>query len=189
MRITDISKFVKDYVHEISATEYRDAWLVLIYLEQRLRLKTADVKKLGPVTVNVKLETYNWSVEHIVLGGRVSSFPVGFSSDEKIPIISYGPLARLIVAHYHGKYHRDIDTIVSIVRHDVWVIKARKLASELDIRCRICLERRRKFAGQVMGQLPSFKSDIQPAWSTVHMDLFGPILIRDNCIKKGPSIP
>ena len=30
-------------VPEVSAAEYRDAWLVLVYLEQRSRLKMSDV--------------------------------------------------------------------------------------------------------------------------------------------------
>ena len=90
MGITDISQFVKNYVPEISATEYRNAWLVLIYLEQQLRLKATDIKKLCPVKVHVTLATYNRSVEHVVMAGRVSSFPVGFSSDENIPLHKLG---------------------------------------------------------------------------------------------------
>ena len=39
-----------------------------------------------------------------------------------------------------------------------------------------------------MGELPAFRSNVMPAWSAVNMDLFGPILIRDDCVKKGPRI-
>ena len=60
--------------------------MVLVYLEQRSRLKMSDVKKLVPVKVQIQLSTYRWSVEHVILGGRVSSFPVGFRLDERIPI-------------------------------------------------------------------------------------------------------
>ena len=59
-------------------------------------LKEKDVKKLVPAKIQVSLATYIWSVEHVVIGGRVSSFPVSFWGDEKIPIIPYGPLGRLI---------------------------------------------------------------------------------------------
>ena len=118
----------------------------------------------------------------------MSSFPVGFRLDERIPIIPYGPLAKLIVSYYHSKFHRDIDTVVAITRQDAWVVRARRIASEIDHKCRICLERRQKVAGQVMGQLPEFKTDIQPAWSSVNMDLFGPFFIKDDCVKKGPRV-
>ena len=90
--------------------------------------------------------------------------------------------------YYHEKYHRDIDTVVSFVRHDVWVVRARKLAAYIDRICRVCLEKRKLVAGQVMGQAPDFKSVIQPAWSSVNMDLFGPMLIKDECVKKGPRV-
>ena len=39
-----------------------------------------------------------------------------------------------------------------------------------------------------MGELPSFRSNIMPAWYAVNMDLFGPMTIRDDCVKKGPRI-
>ena len=182
----DIKKFVKEKVPEVSASEYNDAWLVIISLEQNLRLKEKDVKKLVPAKISVKLATYNWTVQQVVLGGRVSNFPLGFGCDEKIPIIPYGPLARLILLHYHDKYHRDMDTVVAMARRDVWVVKARKLAAEWDHKCRICLEKRKKIAGQIMGEAPDFKTEIKPAWSSVNMDLFGPFLIKDDCVKKGP---
>ena len=40
-----------------------------------------------------------------------------------------------------------------------------------------------------MGDLPECRSNpIMPAWSSVTMDLFGPIIIRDDCVKKGPRV-
>ena len=43
-------------------------------------------------------------------------------------------------------------------------------------------------ASQVMGDLPSFRYEPSPAFAAVCMDLFGPITIRDDCVKKGPRI-
>ena len=74
------------------------------------------------------------------------------------------------------------------VRRDVWVVKARKIATSIDQKCRKCLERRKKWSGQSMGDLPSCRSNIMPAWSAVNMDLFGPMIIRDDCVKKGPRV-
>ena len=43
--------------------------------------------------------------------------------------------------------------------------------------------------GQIMGDLPMERSTANlPAWLCVNIDLFGPIRIRDNCVKKGPRI-
>ena len=183
----DVKRFIKEKVPEISAKEYNDAWLVIIALEQSLRLKEKDVKKLVPSKIYIKLATYDWTIQHVVLGGRVSNFPIGFGNEEKIPIIPYGPLARLVLLHYHDKHHRDMDTVVAMARRDVWVVKARKLAAEWDNKCRICLEKRKKLAGQIMGDAPDFKTEVKPAWTSVNMDLFGPFLIKDDCVKKGPK--
>ena len=90
---------------------------------------------------------------------------------------------------YHNKYHKETDTIVAHMRRDVWVIRARKIAMTLDVRCWICFERGKIFAGQVMGLLPKERSAADyPAWTLVNMDLFGPMMIRDDCVMKGPRI-
>ena len=176
-------------VPEVSSSEHADAWAVLIYLEQRKRLLEKQVQRLVPVSIPVKLTNYDVTVQHIVVGGRMKNFPVKFSSNDNIPILPYDDLAKLVIEQYHGKYHKEVDTIVAHVRRDVWVIKARKIASSIDGKCLICLERRKKTAGQVMGDLPWFRSSsILPAWSVVNMDLFGPLVVRDDCVKKGPRI-
>ena len=82
----------------------------------------------------------------------------------------------------------EVDTVVAAARADVWVVKARKLGAEWDNKCKICLIKRQKMAGQVMGDLPSFRTEVKPAWTSVNMDLFGPYLIRDDCVKRGPRI-
>ena len=173
---------------EITAKEYDDAWIVLIHLEQSIRLQEKQVMKLVPKRIKVKLSMYDWSVELVVIGGRVSNFPVSYDGNYEVPIVPYGPLGRLIMLHYHDKHHRDIDTVVAVARADVWVVKARKLGAEWDNKCKICLIKRQKKAGQVMGDLPSFRTEMKPAWTSVNMDLFGPYLIRDDCVKRGPRI-
>ena len=127
----------------------------------------------------------------LCIGGRTKNFPKGFSSDNDgpIPIIPYGALGKSVVLYYHNKYHKEMDTIVVHVRRDVWVIRARKIAATLDVRCRICLERRKICAGQMMGQLPMERSAADyPDWTSVSMDLFEPMMIWDYCVKKVPRI-
>ena len=173
---------------EITAQEYNDAWIVLIHLEQSVRLQEKQVMKLVPKRIKVKLSMYDWVVDHLVIGGRVSNFPISYDGNYEVPIVPYGPLGRLIMLHYHDKHHREVDTVVAVARADVWVVKARKLAAEWDNKCKICLIKRQKLAGQVMGDLPSFRSEVKPAWTSVNMDLFGPYIIRDDCVKRGPRI-
>ena len=173
---------------EVSSSEYSDAFDYLIYWEQSRRLVMKEVVKLVPNTVMVNLSNYGISIPHIILGGRVRNFPVGFTKNTNIPIIPYGVLAKLIVLHHHDKHHREVDTTVTFIRNEVWPIKVRKIAASVDSRCRICAEKRKRFAKQEMGVLPDFRSEIRPSFAVTCMDLFGPYDIRDDCVKKGPRI-
>ena len=173
---------------ELTAAEYDDAWKYLVYLEQKERLSRQDSKYLVPKVIQVRLTTLDLIVPHIVIGGRVKNFPVAFGLQDEIPIVPSGPLAKRILLWYHDKYHCDLDTTVAHVRRDCWVIKARMYAAIWDRKCRICKEKRKHKIRQVMGDMPDFKYATMPAWTCVNMDLFGPVIIRDDCVKKGPRI-
>ena len=144
------------------------------------------VAKLVPISINVKLQNYSRSINLYVLGGRVKNFPIGFSTNSEIPIVPYGDLAKLIVLYHHKKHHRDVDTTVAMVRQEVWPIRARKIASEIDSKCKFCKVKREILASQKMGDLPLHRSQMLPPFSTVAMDLFGPQEIKDDVVKKGP---
>ena len=173
---------------EVTAGEFDDAWKYLICWDQKVRLSLKKSMKLCPVKKNLKLNTIKMELTQVVLGGRIKNFPISFSNKQEIPIIPDSAFGRLIVKHYHNKYHKDVDAIVALVRQDVWVIRARRFATQIDKKCRICLEKRKSMASQIMGDLPSFRYEPSPAFSAVSMDLFGPVTIRDDCVKKGPRI-
>ena len=153
--------------------------------EQRLILK--NVQRLVPVIVEERMSNYNYVVKLKVIGGRVQNFHIKFAGNHTIPILPASSLGRLVVNHYHNKFHKEVDTIVAHARNDVWIVNCRKFASWVDSRCKICIISRNHRASQVMGTLPAFRStDVSPAWSAVNIDLFGPIQIRDECKKRGP---
>ena len=115
------------------------------------------------------------------------NFPASFTKNNDIPIIANDAFGRLIVKKYHDRYHRQVDTIVAHVRNDVWAVGARKIASSIDRKCTQCLRARKALAEQVMGDVPECKFDgINSAWSCANMDLFSPVEIRDEVIKRGP---
>ena len=157
----------------------------MIQYDQETKLFEKNILRLVPVQVEVKLENYNHVVKQIVIGGRVKNFPVSFSSNSSIPILPASSLGKLVVLHYHNKFHKEPDTIVAHTRSDVWVVSCRKIASNIDSRCRICKVARKQRASQVMVNLSPLRSDdTAPAWSAVNMDLFGPFYIRDECVKR-----
>ena len=81
-----------------------------------------------PKRILVKVSAFDNSVELVVIGGRISKFPIGYDDKHEVPIVPFGPLGRLIMLYYHDKYHHEVDTVVAVARADVWVEKARKLA-------------------------------------------------------------
>ena len=170
----------------VSAAEISDAWNYVIAVEQ----KSLDVRKLAnlmPVTVK-KLLNDGSGKTHIVIGNRMKKFPIKYRGSDEIPFLQVGEIAQLVVRHYHDKCHCDIDTLVTHIRNDVWIPGLRKLVVEVDKSCVLCIEKRRKFAGQVMGQLPEARTEIQPPFTNCLMDLFGPIVIKDDCVKRGPRV-
>ena len=185
-RASMVTKNQEEKILAITASEYKDAFNCLIEWEQKKRLDVKAIAKLVPRFVNVKLQTYSRSINLYVLGGRVKNFPVGFSTNADIPIIPYGDLAKLIVLYYHKKHHRDADTTVAMVRREVWPIRARKIASEIDSKCKLCKIKRKKLASQRMGDLPPHRTQMLPPFTSVVMDLFGPQEIKDDVIKRGP---
>ena len=128
------------------------------------------------------------TVTQLILGSRVQLFPVGFKGNNSVPYLPAGPLAELIARKYHDKFHVDIDTTVAHIRSVIFIPNLRKIVSQIDRNCVFCKIKRRAFSGQSMGDLPDFRTVISPPFSSVLMDLFGPFLIRDDCVKKGPRV-
>ena len=92
----------------------------------------------------------------------------------------------LIVFFYHNRHHRDVDTIVTMVRNDVWPVKVRKLASAINSKCVDCKVKRKKLSGQVMGDLPTFRTDMLPPFAVTGMDLLGPQEVKYEVVKRDP---
>ena len=53
--------------------------------------------KLVRNRTKVKLSMYDWSVKHVVIGGRVYNFPISYAGKYEVLIVPYGPLGRLIM--------------------------------------------------------------------------------------------
>ena len=176
-------------IDEITSSEYHDAWLFLLEHDQGKRLINKNVQRLVPIVIEEKMSNYNYSVKLVIIGGRVKNFPLRFAGNNNIPILPASSFGRLVVLYYHNRFHKDPDTTVAHTRNDVWVINCRKFASSIDSKCKICILARKHRASQIMGNLPAIRStDIVPAWSAVNMDIFGPLLIRDECVKRGPRV-
>ena len=52
----------------------------------------------------------------------------------------------------------------------------------------ICQIKRQKLSSQIMGDLPNCRSEPAPAFQSVTMDLFGPLMIKDDVVKRGARV-
>jgi len=170
----------------VSTEEYNDAWRFLINLEQR-KLDLKKQRRLQCTKIEVELSSKR-RLTQIILSPRMKNFPTSFSSNKNIPVVPSGNFTKLIALFYHNKYHTDIESVVAHIRNEVWIIKIRNIVTEIDKKCKLCLLKRKKMAAQIMGNLPEVRSQPSAAFSAVCMDLFGPMMIRDDCVKKGPRI-
>ena len=168
----------------VTNSEMQDAFTLLVTMEQ---LKEEDLVKTKKHMMLKKIDRHlsdESKVTQLVLGSRVQLFPIGFTGDRFIPYLPQGRLAELVARKYHCKFHVDIDTTVCHIRNFVFVPQLRRIVSQIDRNCIFCKLKRRKFEGQIMGDLPDFRSVMSPPFSCVLLDLFGPFLIKDDCIKK-----
>ena len=171
----------------VTATEHADAMKVLIAHAQ----ESLDITKFkGFIVEVIKSDLSSGkSVQLVTLKSRVKNFPVQFDSgDNHVYIIPKGFLAKKIVETFHKKYHRDVDTVVTHIRAEYWIPGVRRMVSQVDKHCRVCLIQRQKVCSQLMGSLPLERSTPSKAFLVTTLDLFGPITLKDSCVKKGPRI-
>ena len=168
----------------ISASEYDDALKIIIEHEQ----KKLDKKKFTGFDVTERQFTLNSGrvIELKILRSRVKTFPIMFGNQEDFVFpLPTSTFAKRLAVYHHAKYHRDVDTVVTQIRKEFWIVGLRRIVSKIDKNCRQCLVTRQKVASQVMGSLPPFRTEISSAWSQSSLDLFGPIWIKDAVVTKG----
>lgn len=82
-------------------------------------------------------------------------------------------LVRLLLEHYHQKLgHCGYRRLVAEIRQKYWVIGLRDMAKFLVGSCIACRKMRRRRCQQLLGQLPSYRTEVhQPAFMNIALDL------------------
>ncbi|XP_060772289.1 uncharacterized protein LOC132883105 [Neoarius graeffei] len=110
------------------------------------------------------------------VGGRISQ--ANISPGEKNPIIIPGRhhLAVLIVRHYHEQcQHQGRHLTEGAVRvAGYWIVGAKRCVSSLIFKCVTCRRLRGKCEVQKMADLPSDRVSMEPPFTYVGVDVFGP---------------
>lgn len=116
----------------------------------------------------------------IRIGGRLKNSPL--SSDEKNPLVltRHNHISILLVRHYHEKVEHQGRhfTEGALRRAGFWIIGGKGLINSVLHHCVTCRKLRGKMEEQIMADLPPERLKINPPFTYVGLDVFGPWMVR-----------
>ena len=121
----------------------------------------------------------------IIICGRIEAWMKASYNNQEMILLPYEhPLSRLYVVMVHNYTHSGISATSSKVRLKYWIVKLGKLVRSVRFNCVPCRKIEKKCCEQIMSPLPDVRLQPAPAWSSVSLDLFGPIEIRGEVNKR-----
>jgi hypothetical protein len=146
-----------------------------------------DVKKIQPMLTEIFVMTDKLGFERriILVGGRVKAkYRIGYDRDG-IPVLpSKCSLSDLYMLRAHEVDHGGINTMVMRTRSSVWIMQGAKVACKIKNRCYRCRLLWKPLQQQEMASMPDFRLGPQPVFSTMAVDLFGPLEYKDMVKKR-----
>nr|XP_049576325.1 uncharacterized protein LOC125968877 [Syngnathus scovelli] len=145
-----------------------------IYQEEiELLSKGKDLPSNSPIG---KLDPFVDEDGLLRVGGRLQS--ADLSEVEKHPVIipNSHHVAVLLVRHYHNEVaHQGRQfTEGSLRTAGLWIVGAKRLISTIIHKCVLCRKLRGHFEEQKMASLPSDRLTVDPPFTHVGLDVFGP---------------
>ena len=121
----------------------------------------------------------------ILVGGRAKvRYRIGYDQ-EGVPVLpaDHG-LSKLYMQEAHDVDHGGVNTAVMRSRNKVWIIKGARLAKSIVQKCFECKLRHKPLQSQKMAPLHPSRIGPAPIFSSVAVDLFGPLEFRDMVKKR-----
>ena len=120
-----------------------------------------------------------------VIGGRAERWFEASFNKRLIPILPKNHnFSKLYAEMIHGENHSGIDSDISKIRLNYWIVGLRQICKSINTKCVDCRKQRLKLSSQIMGKLPIERLKPAPAWNSVGVDLFGPFEIRGEVNKR-----
>ena len=144
----------------------------------RKKLKNGDYKSL---------RGYLREDNYVVCAGRLPSQAMKLGYDkEELPILEPGHIyTKLFMKERHESLgHPGVDRIVDLCRNKYWIPNARKTAMSIWSRCLKCKIIDKRTQEQLMSKMQMWRTKPAPVFNTTCLDLFGPMYIKDNVIKR-----
>jgi transposase InsO family protein len=132
--------------------------------------RTSPTFKLNPLLLD----------DVLCVGGRLENASIPERSKHPPILPKENHVCELIVRHYHLMYgHAGKEHVLSLIRRDFWIIRARVMVKRLIGQCFDCRRRNAPPCEQVMADLPPDRLiPDKPPFSYVGVDYFGPLEVK-----------
>ena len=89
-------------------------------------------------------------------------------------------LARVLIQHYHTKYHSGSQTTLAAVRNEFWITKGQTLTNALVNKCCRCRYLRKTVIQMEMAPLKPYQTTASQVFDTIALDLCGPYMTKSD---------
>ena len=196
-----LAKKLSSYQKLINTTSYMFKWYTH-RKQQRIPLDHKDIQKAKEFWENevsrVSMEKFKnghyrslrayQRDGRVFMSGRLSkdAIKVGYDVEEFQIWPATHPFTKLFLKHLHDKYaHCSADRILHFARcNGIWIANGMKTCRSIKNNCFKCKIRDKKRTQQLMSDVKGFRCNPAPVFQVTSLDLWGPILIRDNVVRR-----
>ncbi|XP_055911959.1 uncharacterized protein LOC129945983 [Eupeodes corollae] len=171
-------------VHGLSYPEIQRARIAILKFVQLLFFED-DILHLqtkNQLPAKSKLLRYNAFLDSdglLRIGGRIKNASVSFNIKHPIILPKSNPISNLIITDFHRRYlHAGVSETFAFIRQQFWIMGSRNLIRKIVHKCKTCFMQRKGNMQQIMGNLPSYRTQPSRPFTNTGCDYAGPITIR-----------
>ena len=123
----------------------------------------------------------------VACAGRLpnQALKLGYDVEELLIIESNHIYTKLFIKQIHQSYgHPGVDRMADLTRTRFWILNVRRTATSVWKNCILCKKVDHRTQEQLMGKIKAWRAKPAPVFNTLSIDLFGPMEIKDNVIKR-----
>nr|CAI5857751.1 unnamed protein product [Callosobruchus analis] len=118
------------------------------------------------------------------VGGRLRHSEIPFNHKFPILLPSNHAFVTLLIRHEHSKtLHGGVQTVLSSIRLQYWIINGKNAVRKVLRRCVTCFRARPRSFAPIMGDLPSSRVTPARPFFNCGVDFAGPFLIKDGTLR------
>ncbi|XP_058456473.1 uncharacterized protein LOC131433883 [Malaya genurostris] len=168
----------------LSANELDEAARTIFKLVQRQafpelqkQLKAKSIKR----NEYAGLAPFLDSEDCIRVGGRLKNSCIPYEGRHQILLPHKHHVTDLVIRYLHERnFHVGRNALLSIVRHQLWPVRATSAIKRVVGRCYRCFKYKPKPLNQFMGDLPSYRVTPAEVFAKTGVDYAGPFMLKDS---------